>query len=129
MINITRRNLQYPYKIDDLPYFSADNHYLSVATILVLFDREVDPCMVRLESSMIDKSAINPLQMLSIGTKKKKDQMFYYSPTRLDWYKIQVPSLSDSVLTLSLSETDKNLKIKRIEIQLQVIDARLHPDL
>ena len=75
----------------------------------------------RLSSSMIDKCPINPRQQLLFFYDTKGSDFTFVTPTRPQMYKIQCPSLNDSVFNLQLSEKQE---IENIYLQLEFSDER-----
>ena len=108
----------------DLPPIQFNNQFVQINEILIDFGSgsKVKPLLGAIYSTLIDKSSENPKQQLLLFQLKKESNFLLYSPTHLQRYKIQRPSLQTAEFDLELSEKHP---IREIIIQLEITNARI----
>ena len=107
----------------DLPPLYFENHQtISVNEISIKWKTRKRNISATLQCTLIDKSPLNPKQQLLFTYQNYESNFLFYSPTRLQEYKIQRSSLQSSQFTLVTSEKDD---IQEVYIQLFISDARI----
>ena len=107
--------------IIDLPFSRFHNHNVAITELLIHWKT---PTAARgyISSTLIDRSAFNPKQMMILFC-HKESPYFHVKPTHLQEYKIQRTDLQTAEFKIHLSEKSKLEKIKEIFIQLKITDA------
>ena len=103
-------------------FFSKDN-YVRVTEIAIQWNGKAHNIYGTINTTLIDKSPVNPTQQLLFFSQMEKSNFMFYSPTHPAQYKIQCPSLQSSVFNIRLSEKEQ---IREIYLQLE-INARIQP--
>ena len=103
-------------------FFSKDN-YVRVTEMAIQWNGKAHNIYGTINTTLIDKSPVNPTQQLLFFSQIEKSNFMYYSPTHPAQYKIQCPSLQSSVFNIRLSEKEQ---IREIYLQLE-INARIQP--
>ena len=103
-------------------FFSKDN-YVRVTEIAIQWNGKAHNIYGTVNTTLIDKSPVNPTQQLLFFSQMEKSNFMFYSPTHPAQYKIQCPSLQSSVFNIRLSEKEQ---IREIYLQLE-INARIQP--
>ena len=103
-------------------FFSKDN-YVRVTEMAIQWNGKAHNIYGTINTTLIDKSPVNPTQQLLFFSQMEKSNFMYYSPTHPAQYKIQCPSLQSSVFNIRLSEKEQ---IREIYLQLE-INARIQP--
>ena len=112
----------------DLPsiYFKQGQQ-VCVTEICGILDpkrEEKDSTLIRLTSSLIDKSPENLHQELMFIHQSKHKNFFHLTPTHLSYYKIQCLDLKASQFTLFDIAKEQNLaNLIFVYLQLKVIDG------
>ena len=126
IINLYSSKIEHDTIFFDLPtvYFKM-GQFVCVTDFVINWNHKTVNICGTISSSLIDKSPLNPRQIIHTFSNGKKDQIFTHCPpTHLQEYKIQCLSLNASVFKISLSEqAQKN--IKSIFLQLRINDRLL----
>ena len=118
--------------IPDLPYVHfLDNHLVSVTQMYIKWKNKLSNVYGTLNSTLIDRSSINPRQQLLFFIKevntldpRLESSYTHVTPTHPSEYKIVCPSLQSSLFTIQLS---KPADIEKIYIQLKITNERVQP--
>ena len=103
-------------------FFSKDN-YVRVTEMAIQWNGKAHNIYGTINTTLIDKSPVNPTQQLLFFSQMEKSNFMFYLPTHPAQYKIQCPSLQSSVFNIRLSEKEQ---IREIYLQLE-INARIQP--
>ena len=76
-------------------------------------------------TSLIDRSPVNPEQVLANYQSMTASKHFFYQPTHLLYYKIQRMDLTSSEFNFKFRENIKINEIDEVEILLHILDARV----
>ena len=76
-------------------------------------------------TSLIDRSPVNPEQVLANYQSMTASKHFFYQPTHLLYYKIQRMDLTSSEFSFKFRENIKINEIDEVEILLHILDARV----
>ena len=79
----------------------------------------------QLSSSLIDRSQLNPDQVLADFQQLNETKTLIYQPTHLQYYKIQRMDLMSSEFKISFREKTQKREIETIELLLHILDARV----
>ena len=113
---------QIKFQIPSL-YFE-NKSFVSLQHLIIHFKMSQESLSGRLSTILIDRSPINPEQVLA-NFYSTKTMNFYYQPNHLQYYKIQRLDLTSSEFILDFRENIKIKEIDEIEILLHIIDARI----
>ena len=115
-------NEQIEYQIPSL--FFENKSFVSLQHLIIHFKSFQNSLSGRISTTLIDRSPINPEQVLAnfqtIATKT-----LCYQPIHLQYYKIQRLDLTSSEFNLNFRENIEIKEIDEIEILLHIIDARI----
>ena len=78
-----------------------------------------------ISTTLIDRSPINPEQVLADFQSKTASKHFCYQPTHSLYYKIQRMDLTSSEFKFKFRENIKINEIEEVEILLHILDARV----
>ena len=109
------------------PIFFDNKSFVSLQQMIIQFNTNQVNISGSLSTSLIDRSPINPDQVLADFQLIPTTKTLFYQPTHSHYYKIQRMDLTTSEFNLSFREKIENKEIKQIEILLHVIDARIQP--
>ena len=104
------------------PVYFIGPHSVCVTEMAIKWRKKVSNMHGTLNSTLIDRSPVNPKQQLLFFYQNKGSDFTYVSPTHTSVYKIQCPSLQSSEFTLELSERHQ---IEKIWIQIKIADERV----
>ena len=127
IINLTGKLRGDEVVLDLAPVYFERGQTVCVTKLFIQFSSKVDEFSGTITSTLVDKSPLNPDQQLLFFNKSKKSSTLFVTPTHLEQYKIQLPSLQSAVFNLHLTTADERekLEIEKIYIQLLVTNARL----
>ena len=105
-----------------LPYLSFDNATVAVTECFIKFS---EPTQVHgyITSSLIDRTAFNPNQIVFIFSQQQESIYVHCKPTHLQTYKIQLNDFRNAELNFNISPPEKIKKIEEVFLQLEIIDA------
>ena len=105
----------------DLPdvWFSS-NQYVQVTEIGLYWIGAKNEFNGRLDSTLVDKNPLNPLQQLLNFHHCQESNYMLYTPTHLQKYKIQRTSLQSTEFKLTLS---RRVNLQNIHIQLEITNG------
>ena len=110
------------YQIPSL--FFENKSFVSLQHLIIHFNTIQDSVSGRIQTTLIDRSPINPDQVLA-NFQSSTTMDLYYQPNYLQYYKIQRMDLTSSEFSLNFRENIKIKEIEEIEILLHIIDARI----
>ena len=110
------------YQIPSL--FFENKSFVSLQHLIIHFNTIQDSVSGRIQTTLIDRSPINPDQVLA-NFQSSKTMDLYYQPNYLQYYKIQRMDLTSSEFSLNFRENIKIKEIDEIEILLHIPDARV----
>lgn len=127
-LEVTKKNQslfgrEYLYEFTGPNIDITDYDFVSLVSFYIECDEESSHNYVNLRSSIIDKSAANPNQVIFSFYRQEKTSVLFETPTRKIEYKIQCHSLDQSVFTISFSK-----QVKKIKICLRVEFSKCHTD-
>lgn len=108
--------------IFDLPKLYFDPTQTVYANEVAIHWKSKTNSTALLQTTLIDKSPLNTSQQLLFIFQRKESNFLYYSPTRIQEYKIQRAELQSSQFYL---ETSEKTNILKIYLQLHFSDARI----
>ena len=104
--------------------FFENKSFVSLQHLIIHFKTTQNSLTGYLSTTLIDRSPINPEQVLA-NFHSSTTMNFYYQPSHLQYYKIQRLDLTSSEFILKFRENIKIKEIDEIEILLHIIDARV----
>ena len=110
------------YQIPSL--FFENKSFVSLQHLLIHFNTIQKSVSGRISTTLIDRSPINPDQVLA-NFQSSTTMNLYYQPNYLQYYKIQRMDLTSSEFSLKFRENIKIKEIEEIEILLHITDARV----
>lgn len=105
-------------------YFDSKS-YVALQQIVIDFKKIQSPINGQLSSSLIDRSQLNPDQVLADFQQLNETKTLIYQPTHLQYYKIQRMDLMSSEFKISFREKTQKREIETIELLLHILDARV----
>ena len=116
-------NQQIYFEIPSL-YFDSKS-YVALQQIVIDFKTIQSSINGQLSSSLIDRSQLNPDQVLADFQQLNETKTLIYQPTHLQYYKIQRMDLMSSEFKISFRENTQKREIETIELLLHILDARV----
>ena len=116
-VNAIDSKFEIQFDLPDL-WFSGDDH-VHVTEIGLYWTGSKAEFNGRLDSTLVDKNPLNPLQQLLYFHHCRESNYMLYTPTHFQKYKIQRTSLQSSEFTLTLS---RRINLQNIHIQLEITD-------
>ena len=116
-------NQQIHFEIPSL-YFDSKS-YVALQQIVIDFKKIQSSINGQLSSSLIDRSQLNPDQVLADFQQLIETKTLIYQPTHLQYYKIQRMDLMSSEFKISFRENKQKREIETIELLLHILDARV----
>ena len=110
------------YQIPSL--FFENKSFVSLQHLIIHFNTIQDSISGHISTTLIDRSPINPDQVLA-NFRSSTTMDFFYQPNYLQYYKIQRMDLTSSEFSLHFRENIKIKEIDEIEILLHITDARV----
>ena len=110
------------YQIPSL--FFENKSFVSLQHLLIHFNTLQKSVSGRISTTLIDRSPINPDQVLA-NFQSSTTMNLYYQPNYLQYYKIQRMDLTSSEFSLKFRENIEIKEIDEIEILLHITDARV----
>ena len=110
------------YQIPSL--FFENKSFVSLQHLIIHFNTIQDSISGRISTTLIDRSPINPDQVLA-NFQSTRTMDLYYQPNYLQYYKIQRMDLTSSEFNLHFRENIEIKEIDEIEILLHITDARI----
>ena len=105
-----------------LPYLSFDNATVAVTECFIKFSEKTQ-VHGYITSSLIDRTAFNPNQIIFTFSQQQESIYVHCKPTHLQTYKIQLTDFRNADIKLHLSPQEKTKKIEEFFVQLKIIDA------
>ena len=105
--------------------FFEKQSYVSLQNLMIKFRIPQNSVTGNISTTLIDRSPINPEQILADFQSHIVSKNFCYQPTHLQYYKIQRMDLTSSEFDLKFRENIKLKEIDEIEILLHITDARI----
>ena len=115
-------NDEIQYQIPSL--FFDNKSFVSLQHLTIHFKTTQNNLSGRLSTTLIDRSPINPEQVLA-NFQSPGTMTLSYQPIHLQYYKIQRLDLTSSEFNLNFRENIKIKEIDEIEILLHITDARV----
>ena len=101
---------------------------VAISHIFIEWEKNIPHQPLLISSTLIDKSSCNPNQQLLFVYQKGNAKRLNYTPTHLEYYKIQCLELQASQFKIHYSDKSKlKENIAEIFIQLKVVDERFQP--
>lgn len=100
-------------------YFNS-NSTVAVTEICIQYSDYVDDLCGSIETTLIERSAVNPKQEIVKFAHFQPVKNFLFTPTHLSHYKIQLTDLKTSVFKISHFEQHQTEKIRQISLKLQI---------
>ena len=110
------------YQIPSL--FFENKSFVSLQHLIIHFNTTQESISGRISTTLIDRSTINPDQVLA-NFQSSTTMDLFYQPNYLQYYKIQRMDLTSSEFSLHFRENIKIKEIDEIEILLHITDARV----
>ena len=110
------------YQIPSL--FFENKSFVSLQHLIIHFNTIQESISGRISTTLIDRSTINPDQVLA-NFQSSTTMDLFYQPNYLQYYKIQRMDLTSSEFSLHFRENIKIKEIDEIEILLHITDARV----
>ena len=104
--------------------FFENKSFVSLQHLIIHFKTIQNSLSGYLSTTLIDRSPINPEQVLA-NFQSPRTMTLCYQPIHLQYYKIQRLDLTSSEFNLNFRENIKIEEIDEIEILLHIIDARI----
>ena len=118
IIEVSKTNLSFPFEFNGPSVDISREKTICVQAIYLELNKPIRTCLVDLRSTLVDKSAANPSQIICSYYQQYSQSGIYYTPTTFLAYKIQSFSLNDSVFKFHFSKEVGDLKITRVRITL-----------
>ena len=110
------------YQIPSLLF--ENKSFVALQHLIIHFKNRQDSVSGRISTTLIDRSPINPDQVLA-NFQSSTTMDLYYQPNYLQYYKIQRMDLTSSEFNLHFRENIEIKEIDEIEILLHITDARV----
>jgi len=110
------------YQIPSL--FFENKSFVSLQHLIIHFNTIQESISGRISTTLIDRSTINPDQVLA-NFQSSTTMDLFYQPNYLQYYKIQRMDLTSSEFNLHFRENIEIKEIDEIEILLHITDARV----
>ena len=110
------------YQIPSL--FFENKSFVSLQHLIIHFNTIQESISGRISTTLIDRSTINPDQVLA-NFQSSTTMDLFYQPNYLQYYKIQRMDLTSSEFNLLFRENIEIKEIDEIEILLHITDARV----
>ena len=104
--------------------FFENKSFVSLQHLIIHFNTIQHSISGRFSTTLIDRSPINPDQVLA-NFQSSTTMDLFYQPNYLQYYKIQRMDLTSSEFSLHFRENIKIKEIDEIEILLHITDARV----
>ena len=105
--------------------FFEQKTYVCLQNLRIKFKKIRNQVTGSISTTLIDRSPINPDQVLADFQCNTVSKDLFYQPTHLQYYKIQRMDLTSSEFSFKFRENTKFEEIDEIEILLHISDARL----
>ena len=109
------------YQIPSLLF--ENKSFVALQHLIIHFKSHQNNVSGRISTTLIDRSPINPDQVLA-NFQSSTTMDLFYQPNYLQYYKIQRMDLTSSEFSLHFRENIKIKEIDEIEILLHITDAR-----
>ena len=110
------------YQIPSL--FFENKSFVSLQQLIIHFNTIQESISGRISTTLIDRSTINPDQVLA-NFQSSTTMDLFYQPNYLQYYKIQRMDLTSSEFNFHFRENIEIKEIAEIEILLHITDARV----
>ena len=105
--------------------FFKQKSFVCLQSLVIKFKIPQNIFSGQISTTLIDRSPINPEQILTDFQSLVVSKNLCYQPTHLQYYKIQRMDLTSSEFSFKFRENTKFEDIDEIEILLHISDARL----
>ena len=105
--------------------FFEEKTYVSLQNLTIKFKISQTIVTGTVSTTLIDRSPINPEQVLADFQSHITSKTLSHQPTHLHYYKIQRMDLTSSEFSFKFRENIKLDEIDEIEILLHITDARI----
>ena len=126
LINLWLTPIHNELKFDLPPIVFKQGQGVCISHLFIQFSKQTKSPAVILQSTLIDKSSLNPTQQLLFAYSPGFQKRFDFTPTHKEYYKIQCLDFQSSEFKLVDSDNNKLINIEKIYIQLD-IDERIQP--
>ena len=99
------------------PVYFENGQMVNVNELFIEWSGETSNVYGCIISTLVDLCPINTKQQLVFFYQKEKSKFFHFTPTHLQKYKIQCPSMQSSLFQIELSKPEK---IEKIYLQLEI---------
>ena len=124
LINLWLKPQNNELNFDLPPIMFKQNQYIAISRVFIEWGKNTAHQALVICSTLIDKSSCNPNQQLLFVYQKGSSKRLNYTPTHLEYYKIQSIELQASQFKIHCCDNNKLENIEQIFIQLKVIDER-----
>lgn len=118
LIHLTGKVVKNQIEFDLVNLPLHQNSSVTVAQLSIQYNELVENVCGSIQTTLIERSGLNPLQELLSFGHTGKVKHFLYTPTRLLWYKIQLVDLKTSVFKITHCEPEQTKKISKINLKL-----------
>ena len=123
LINLWLSPVNNELKFDLPPIIFKQGQTVCVSNLFIEWNSPIRFSFM-MQSTLVDKSSVNPNQQILFVYQKQNSKFSNYTPTHKEYYKIQCLDLRSSEFKLVELNNPKSIKIKRIFLQLE-IDERI----
>ena len=120
-------NQQIHFELPSL-YFDSKS-FIALTQISINFKTIQSSVYGQLSTSLIDRSPLNPDQILADFQQLHETKTLTFQPPHLHYYKIQRMDLLSSDFKISFRENTQKREIEDIELLLHILDARIQSGL
>ena len=120
LIHLTGQVVKNQIEFDLVNLPLHQNSSVSAVQLSIQYDELVQNVCGSIQTTLIERSGLNPLQELLSFGHTGPVKHFLYTPTRLLWYKVQLVDLKTSVFKITHSEPEQTKKISKINLKLLI---------
>lgn len=125
LVRIKGKQLNEEILFDIPPLFFDSKLYVCLQNLTITFKKLQSHVTGNISTTLIDRSPINPDQILADFQSNYSSKNLLYQPTHLQYYKIQRMDLTSSEFKIKFRENIKVDEVEEIEILLHITDARI----
>ena len=129
LINLTGNVVNNVIEFDLVNILLNPNSSVAIAEVFIRYTKAVKNVAGTIQSSLIERSGLNPNQELITFAHTGLIKNFLFTPTHLLWYKIQLADFKTSVFKIAHFEKDQNNNISTIKLKLLINEGlfQIHP--
>jgi len=119
------KNVNSPFIFSGLPYYELENQEICLLELCIEYEKNCgNNNRFSFQSSLIERSAANPSQLLASFLNRKSEKLIQFIPANKQYYKCEGYNLNEAVFRITPTKNQEN-KIISLYLQLEIIDARL----